>query len=383
MTERIIAHLDMDAFFASVEQVDHPELRGKPVIVGGTSDRGVVSAASYEARKFGVKSAMPAVTARRLCPQGAFVKGRMSRYAHISRQVMLILNQYAPVVEKASIDEAYMDFSGTQRLLGPTSEVCARIKAEITTSFSLTCSIGIAPNKFLAKIASDWEKPDGLFVITENDAAGFLEVLPVSKIPGVGSKTLELLKRYRVETAGDICRFSSEFWEERLGQRGLDLWDRAHGRHDVPVTASRTPKSCGSENTFARDITNVSELQAWILHQSEEVGFHLRRLGVKGKTVTLKVKFNDFTTITRRTTLARPTQTTKTIFETATRLLSQIRISKGVRLTGVSVSHFSTGPEQLTFFHDADQARQKELDKAMDRIKLKFGSTSIQRGRRS
>ena len=383
MTERVIAHLDMDAFFASVEQVDHPELRGKPVIVGGTSDRGVVSAASYEARKFGVRSAMPAVTARRLCPEGVFVKGRMSRYVHISRQVMLILKQYAPVVEKASIDEAYMDFSGTQRLLGPTSEVCATIKAEIADRFSLTSSIGIAPNKFLAKIASDWKKPDGLFVITENEAARFLEVLPVSKIPGVGSRTMELLKKYRVKTAGDICRFSSEFWEERLGQRGLDLFARAHGRHDAPVTASRTPKSCGSENTFARDITHVSDLQAWILHQSEEVGFHLRRIGVKGKTVTLKVKFNDFTTITRRTTMARPTQTTKTIYETATHLLSQIRISKGVRLTGVSVSHFSTGPEQLTFFHDADQARQKELDKAMDRIKLRFGSRSIQRGRRS
>jgi DNA polymerase-4 len=287
------------------------------------------------------------------------------------------------VVEKASIDEAYMDFSGTRRLLGPTSDVCATIKAEIAARFSLTCSIGIAPNKFLAKIASDWKKPDGLFVIPEEEVARFLEDLPVSKIPGVGSRTLELLKRYRVETAGDIRRFSAEFWEERLGQRGLDLWARAHGRHDAPVTASRTPKSCGSENTFARDITDVSELQAWILHQSEEVGFHLRRIGFRGKTVTLKVKFNDFTIMTRRTTLTRPTQTTKTIYETAAQLLSQIRISRGVRLTGVSVSHFSTGPEQLALFRDVEQARQNELDQAMDRIKLRFGKNSIQRGRRS
>lgn len=383
MTERIVAHLDMDAFFASVEQVDHPELLGKPVIVGGTSDRGVVSAASYEARKYGVRSAMPAVTARRLCPEGIFVRGRMSRYAQISRGVMDILQSFVPVVEKASIDEAYMDLSGTERLLGQAVDVCQEIKARIRTSFSLTCSIGIAPNKFLAKIASDWNKPDGLFHILPTQVDAFLENLPVRKIPGVGAKTLETLRKYRIETVGDIRRFSVQFWEERFGQRGRDLWARAHGQDDSPVTSARTPKSCGSENTFPGDLYNVRELTTWLLHQSEEVGYHLRRIGAKGKTVTLKVKFKDFTTITRRTTLHRPTQTTHVIFEAASDLLKQIPVSKGVRLTGVTVSQFCSGPEQLSLFRDEDLQKQEELDRAMDRIKDRFGIQSIHRGRTS
>ncbi len=377
---RLIAHLDMDAFFASVEQLDRPELQGKPVIVGGDSDRGVVSAASYEARNYGVRSAMPAVTARRICPQGVFLKGRMSRYKEISENIMTILRDYSPLVEQLSIDEAFLDLSGSERLLGPVREVCRTIKQRILTEQGLTASIGLAPNKFLAKIASDWEKPDGFTVILGDRVPEFVRQLPVEKISGVGTRTQTVLKAIGIKTAGDVAKLPLEFWERKLGKKGIDLFYKCLGRDDSPVRTKRRRKSCGAENTFPQDLISVATLKNRLLMQSERVGRDLRRLHSKGRTVSLKIKYNDFQTLTRSCTLDSPTDTTQVIFRTACRLLEGIHLQKPVRLTGVSVSNFEKQPVQLRLFPDQEHLKQEKLDRIMDVIRDRFGEKSLRRG---
>ena len=227
MASRIL-HIDMDAFYASVEQVDHPELTGKPVIVGG-SQRGVVAAASYEARKFGVRSAMPIFEAKRLCPHGVFLPVRRRRYQEVSHQVMEILDTISPLVEQVSIDEAFIDITGTESLHGPEIALIGKIKDAIRKRTSLTCSIGIAPNRFLAKIASEMNKPDGWTIIKDEDVAALMQKLPVNKIPGIGPKTAQVMKELGVQTAVDVLRFSQEFWVKRLGKGGIDLYERAQG----------------------------------------------------------------------------------------------------------------------------------------------------------
>ncbi|MCF8105370.1 MAG: DNA polymerase IV [Desulfohalobiaceae bacterium] len=377
---RLIAHLDMDAFFASVEQLDNPRLRGKPVIVGGISDRGVVSAASYEARVYGIKSALPVVTARRFCPHGVFLRGRMSRYKEISDRIMDLLRDYSPLVEPISIDEAYLDLTGTKRLFGPAREVCLRIKERIQTEEGLTASIGLAPNKFLAKIASDWDKPDGLTLIAPDQVREFLNRLPVGKIPGVGGRTQAVLREIGIETAGEVPGLPLEFWERKLGKKGLDLFHKGLGLDDSPVRTVRKRKSCGAENTFSRDLTSLEQIKIGLLQQSERAGQHLRRLGCKGKTVSLKIKFDDFKVITRSCTLEKPTSTTKVIFQTACRLLLEVNLQKPVRLTGVSVSNFENSPRQLELLPDPELGKQEELDRVMDLIRDRFGERGLKRG---
>jgi len=377
---RRILHVDMDAFYAAVEQADHPELAGKPVIVGG-SNRGVVTAASYEARKFGVRSAMPIFEARRLCPQAVFMPVNMQRYREVSRQIMDIIGQLSPLVEQISIDEATIDITGTENLYGSPAELAATIKQRIRAETALTCSIGIAPNKFLAKIASDLNKPDGLTIIDDKDVQEFLRVLPVAKVPGIGRATLQTMKALGVVVAADVLRFTRDFWVKRLGKFGERLYERAQGIDQTPVVPHSTAKSCSAEDTFPQDTMDLDELRKWLLTQADEVGRELRSEGLAGKTIVLKIKFSDFRTLTRSRTLPEPTNCTQTIYQVANQLLEGLKIASKVRLTGVGVSNLSAGERQLKLFHDPSLERQKKLDQAMDRIVDRYGAKAIRRGR--
>lgn len=374
---RTIMHLDMDAFFASVEQADNPELRGLPVVIG-QSPRGVASAASYEARRFGIRSAMPIVQAQKLCPQAVFLPGRMSRYREVSRQIMAIIHAHCPVVEKASVDEAYADISGLERFQTPET-LAWRLKGEILTHTQLTCSIGLAPNKFLAKIASDWNKPGGLTIIAPQDIPTFLAALPLRKIPGVGARMLEKLALLGAKNIPDILAHSRAFWVDRFGVRGDFLYDRAQGLDPSPVTPHVEPKSCSAENTLEADTQDRALLERWLLIQAERVGRELRQMKKKGLTVTLKLKFNDFTSITRSTTLPRPTDVTTEILATTKVLLGREKFTRPVRLIGTGVSNFQNQQAQLPLIPDPARQRAQTLDQTLDRIRDKFGNTSILR----
>ncbi|WP_272701037.1 DNA polymerase IV [Desulfovibrio sp. Fe33] len=376
-----ILHIDMDAFFASVEQMDNPELRGKPVAVGGTSDRSVVSAASYEVRKYGVRSAMSVVKARKLCPEIIMVPGRMARYKEVSRQVMGVLKEFSPTVEQASVDEAYLDGTGLERLFGPIDEMGRRIKARVKEATGLNCSVGAAPVRFLAKIASDMDKPDGLFIVRHEEVGEFLRTLPVGRIPGVGAKLLEVLKRMGVRTCGDVLLKPAEYWEERLGKYGAALHERARGIDPTPVTPHEAAKSCSAENTFQEDTTDRTLLRKWLLAQSERVGEDLRRHGYKGRTVTLKIKYADFTQITRSKSLDARTDKTGVIYDTACSLLEQVRLPRAVRLIGVGVSNFEARARQVNLFEESPEQREStsELDRAVDEVRRKFGGKAVTR----
>lgn len=376
-----ILHIDMDAFFASVEQLDNPELRGKPVAVGGTTDRSVVAAASYEVRKFGVHSAMSYVKAKQLCPDIIMVQGRMGRYKEVSRQAMGVLAEFSPTIEKASVDEAYMDGTGLERLFGPIDEVGQRIKQRMKEVTGLTCSVGIAPVRFLAKIASDMDKPNGIYIIRPDEVETFLHTLPVKKIPGVGKKLLDILNRFGVRTCGDILKHPREFWQERLGKYGGALHDRARGIDPNGVVTSSGAKSCSAENTFHEDTIDRDVLTTWLLAQSERVGGDLRRSGYKGRTVTLKVKYADFKQVTRSRSLDARTDNTTVIFDTACDLLAQLELRRAVRLIGVGVSNFEARNRQVTLFEDAPAELEatSELDRAVDEVRKKFGSAAVTR----
>jgi DNA polymerase-4 len=384
MTTRHIAHVDMDAYFASVEQLDDPALRGRPVIIG-VSDRGVVSAASYEARAFGVRSAMPVVQARRLCPGGVFLPGRYARYKELSGVVMACLAGFSPLVEPASIDEAYVDMTGSETLFGGPQRFGARMREAVFEATGLSCSVGVAPVKFLAKIASDFRKPGGLTVVSEGEVAAFLAVLPVGRIPGVGRRTLEALTLLGIRTAGDMLAHPPEFFARRLGAAGLDLYDRARGVDPSPVSSGRQVKSVSAENTFERDVASREVLAAWLLRQAERVGRELRRKGRRGRTVTLKLKYADFRQITRSKTLPEPTDCDETIFAVARGLLDAVPLDRPARLVGVGVCGFHAGQVRLSLWHDPAGAgpdrRSRRLDGAIDAIRDRFGREAIVRGR--
>lgn len=379
-----IIHIDMDAFYASVEQLDDPALRGKPVIVGGGA-RGVVSAASYEARAFGVHSAMPVGMARRLCPQAVFVPGRRQRYAELSRVVMRTLGDFSPLVEPASIDEAYLDATGLERLFGPIGELGHGIKRAVREATGgLTCSVGAAPVKFLAKIASDMRKPDGMFVLSPEDVPGFLHVLPVRKLPGVGKHFVRELEGIGVRTAGQALRFPQEFWARRFGKAGLTLFARAQGIDARAVEPLAAPKSESAEHTYAQDTWDLAVLRRSLLTHAERVGAGLRRQGLAGRTVTLKIKYADFTQLTRSKTLPHRTNATQTIFETACALLHALRLEQKVRLIGLGVSGFQEGAEQGTLLSsppERDEERRRRLDSALDELRGRFGGRAVVRGR--
>lgn len=377
---RLILHVDMDAFFASVEQLDDPKLRGRPVIVGG-KERGVVSACSYEARAFGVHSAMPVNRARQLCPHGAFLPVRGKRYAQVSRRVMAVLDNFSPLVEQASVDEAYLDVSGQERIFGLPGQLGLKLKQAVREATGLTCSVGIAPVKFLAKIASDQNKPDGLFILSPEEVLPFLRDLPVSRIPGVGKRAEEQLTKLAVRKAGDVLRYPEEFWRGRCGKWGVMLHQRAQGIDPRPVVREHKAKSEGAENTLAQDCGDRDELKRWLLDQAERVGVRLRRHDHTARTVTLKIKFNDFKAITRSRTLPQATKSTRAIFEVAADLLDAEALPRKVRLIGLSVSNFSQTAEQLPLYQDPDSQRDQKLDAALDAIRDRFGSKIMVRGR--
>jgi DNA polymerase-4 len=383
--ERIVLHIDMDAFYASVEQLDHPELRGKAVIVGGSSNRGVVSAASYEARKFGVRSAMPIFQAKKRCPQGIFVPVRMSRYKEMSDQVMEILEKYSPIVEQVSIDEAYLDLTGLARLHGSPEQIARRIKEEIRRVTSLSCSVGIAPNKFLAKVASEANKPDGLTIIPGRDAARVAQSLPVGKVPGVGKKTVDRLEKLTVLKLGDLFTVRETVLVKTVGKFAYTLLEFARGEDESLVVSRTDAKSISSEETFEENTNDFEVLKKELLGQAEEVGRRLRKNELKGSTVTLKLRRADFVRITRSISFSKATDSTATIYERALKLLEAVDLSEKFRLIGVAVSGFASGrdrPTQLNLF-DRENRRGhswRDVEKAMDSITEKFGREAIKRG---
>lgn len=376
---RTILHIDMDAFFAAVEQADNPALKGKPVIVGGAK-RGVVSTASYEARKYGVRSAMPIFEAKRRCPQGIFLPVRMERYQEVSQKVMAVLEAVSPLVEQVSIDEAFVDLTGTERLHGDCIRVARKIKERIWAETSLTCSIGIAPNKFLAKIASDLQKPDGLTIVPE-EVQSFLKDLPVGKLPGVGPKSEEALRNLGIYAVSDILRFPPGLLERKFGKYGLRLVELAQGIDDSPVIPCRPAKSMGSEDTLPEDTTAINTLKKQLLSQAEEVGERLRRDGLKGRTITLKLKRSDFTLVTRSHSLKEATCATKIIYDTAVMLLERYNLKTPVRLIGLAVSNFGGG-QQYSLLPGVEKETEKleRVDHAIDRIREKLGREIIKRG---
>jgi DNA polymerase IV len=371
----------MDAFFASVEQLDHPELKGKCVIVGGTSNRGVVSAASYEARKFGVHSAMPMFQARQKCPQGVYLKPRHKRYSEISSIVMNVLESFSPLVEQISIDEAFVDISGCGAMFGNPQELGGKIKQKIYDTVHLTCSVGIAPLKFLAKIASDLEKPDGLTCIAADQVESFIQDLPICKIPGVGPNTESQLARLGIVKLGDVKRYNVKQIIDRLGKYGERLYELASGIDRSIVHTEREAKSVSSEETLSADTSDKEMLKKYLLKHAEDVGRDLRSQGLKAGTVTLKIKFSDFTQKTRQTHMDGCTDATEIIYQTAVKLLDGFPMSKKVRLIGVGASDFSSEakPVQLKLFDRAKKntAKWEKLDRAVDAISEKYGHEAI------
>lgn len=338
---RKIIHVDMDAFFAAIEQRDNPKWRGKPVIVGGTPEgRGVVSTCSYEAREYGIHSAMPAATARRLCPKGIFVRPDFQKYKTVSRIVKGILRQHAELMESVSVDEAYLDVSSHRLGIEDPITIAELIKQNIHAVTKLTASAGVAPNMFLAKVASDFNKPDGLTVVYPDKVEGFLEDLPIRKIPGVGPVTETKLKKMGLHTCGELARLKKSFLVQKFGKTGAFLYERSQGRDRREVEPYTLSKQYSTERTFAKDIRDLKTLKAKLREFSEEVFEVLKRDGRMGRTVTLKVKYHDFKQITRSQTVEKIPKNWDQIYEVATYLLEKKTKAgqKPVRLVGLGIS---------------------------------------------
>ncbi len=369
--------MDMDAFYASVEQRDRPELRGRPVIVGADpKGRGVVSAASYEARVFGVRSAMPIGKAARLCPDGVFLPVDMDKYAGASRQIMGILGDFSPLVEPVSVDEAFVDLTGTASLFGPAPEAVREIKRRIRAETGLTASAGLAANKFIAKVASDLKKPDGLVIVEAGREAEFLAPLPIERLWGVGKATAKDLAALGIATIGQLQRLSRATLVARLGDHGAGLHDLAFGRDDRPVEPWTPPKSMGAETTFERDTTDRARLDTTLRGQAERVARELRAERLAAARVTLKLRFADFRTLTRSHT-SDPTQDGLELYRRVAILLARETLVQPVRLIGVSASALTaeqTG--QLGLLGD-DAVRRERLSRAVDRITDRFGLDAI------
>lgn len=379
----MIIHVDMDAFYASVEQLDNPDLKGRCVMVGGTTNRGVVSAASYEARKFGVHSAMPIFQAKKKCPHGVFVPPRMSRYKAVSQRILAILKGYSPLVEMVSIDEAYIDIAGCTAILGTPREIALAIKKKILTETCLTCSVGVAPVRFLAKIASDLDKPDGITMIHPEQVNDFIDALAIQKVPGVGKKSTEQLNRIGIRFLGDIKHYPGEMLIRRLGKFGHRLIDLSNGIDPTPVSPETEHKSVSSELTLAKNTLDTCYIKQTLLQQSERVSRELRKMGVKAKVVTLKLKHDDFKQVTRRMTIQSPTQSTDTIYKEAIRLLDQYGLTRKVRLVGVGASGFVSAaePVQMDIFSKikTENKNWEKVDKTLDHIGKKFGKNIVHR----
>ena len=379
--QRTILHVDLDAFFAAVEQRDRPELRGKPVIVGGggPTDRGVVSTASYEARVFGVRSAISLREAGRRCPQGIFLPVDGARYQAASKAVMAVLRRFTPLVEPISIDEAFLDVSGSRGLFGDGATIGRRIKADVQSGVGLTISVGVAQTKLVAKIASDLRKPDGLVVVEPGDEAAFLAPLAISRLWGVGEKSAAALREYGVRTIGDLAALPDDLLVRRFGKHGASLAQRARGLDDDPVGGREAAKSIGHEHTFDVDTSDREVIERTLLAMSEGVAGRLRDSGVRATTITVKIRDTTFRTITRQRTLPDPTDLTEPIFRTALELARNEVRGIRIRLLGVTASGLGER-EQLSLFA-ADDPRRRRVTEAADAVRHRFGERAITRAR--
>ncbi|MCL5986717.1 MAG: DNA polymerase IV [Actinobacteria bacterium] len=381
MPERRILHVDMDAFFAQIEQRDNPKLRSKPVIVGGPLNRGVVSSVSYEGRPFGVHSGMPLYKARRLCPFAILLPVDMEKYLHASRMIRNIFCRFTPLVEMVSCDEAYLDVTGCERLFGQTVDMARRIKAEIMAELNLTASVGVSYNKFFAKLASDMEKPDGLVVILDNFNDKIRE-MPISALHGVGKASEAKLLHMGIKTVGELAATPLSLIESALGKSGRQLHKMANGVDERPVVPFSDPKSIGREVTFGEDLQADDEAVIDELRfLSERVARNLRMEGFKALTITIKIRYSDFKTISHAETLKRPTNVGKDIFTVALLLLSEsVTREQMLRLIGVSASNLIPfdGLENISIFGDDEKADR--LEEALDRLNARFGD-KVKRGK--
>ena len=378
-----ILHVDMDAFYASIEQRDRPELRGKPVIVGGVGARGVVSAASYEARPFGVHSAMPMAIARRLCPHGVFLPVRMKHYAAVARQIRDIFFSFTPLVEPLSLDEAFLDVRGCEGLFGPAAEIARRIKDRIKAETGLVASVGVAPNKFLAKLASDYRKPDGFVVLQPDQVIPFLAPLPVGRIWGVGVKGEKRLATLGVRTIGQLAALPGQVLLDHFGEAGRHMGQLARGEDDRAVVPDRDAMSISTETTFAHDLADRDVLRAWLLDLVDNLAGRLRHEGVRARTIDLKLRSSDFRTCTRSQALRDPTNLTDVLWQAAAGLFERSLTQEllPVRLLGVGATRLTREPlVQGDLFEGELRQRQGALDQAVDAIRTRFGTDSIQRG---
>jgi DNA polymerase-4 len=380
-----ILHADMDAFYASVEQRDRPELRGRPVLVGGTGLRGVVCAASYEARPFGVRSAMPMVTARRLCPEAVVVPVRMQHYAAIGRQVRQVFLSFTPLVEPLSLDEAFLDVRGCERLFGPAPQIARRIKERVKAETDLKISVGVAPNKFLAKLAGDLGKPDGLVVLPPDCVTEFLQPLPVSRLWGVGARGEQRLHALGIHTIGELAARQERVLADHFGAVGRHLWQLAHGWDDRRVVPDRQAKSISTETTFAHDIADRQVLRDCLLELVDELASRLRHAAVRARAIDLKLRSSDFHTRSRSRTLVEPTDVTEVLWQAAVELLERSLSDEmlPLRLLGVGATRLTRETAvQGDLFDEGYRERHAALDKAVDAIRGQFGSSAIRRANR-
>ena len=383
----VVFHVDMDAFFVSVEELFEPSLRGKAVVVGGQRDeRGVVSAASYEARKFGVHSAMPLRTAAKLCPHAIFVDGHPDRYREYSQKVRDVLQNFSPQIEMVSIDEAYLDMTGTERLHGPPLRAAHALHQAIHAHTSLNCSIGIAASRLVAKVCSDQAKPNGMLWVLSGNEATFLAPLAIRRIPGVGKVTEQNLHALGVRTVGDLARFEEAFLEEHFGKWGLALAGKAKGLDaggwfDSEIGADEDPKSMSHEHTFSTDTSDPQRLESTLLRLAEMVGRRLREAGLHARTVQLKLRYEDFTTITRAHTLPRSTQLDVELFAAARKLFrDNWKPGRPVRLLGVHASSFAHEEGQLDLLEGDRQRRWRQALSAADHLRDKYGESAVELG---
>ncbi|HVY21778.1 MAG TPA: DNA polymerase IV [Steroidobacteraceae bacterium] len=379
---RAILHVDMDAFYASVEQRDNPQLKGKPVIVGGTGNRGVVAAASYEVRAFGVHSAMPMREALQRCPQAICISPRIKHYQSVSKEIFAIFHEYTPLVEGLSLDEAFLDVTHSQSAFGSAEQIAVEIKSKIHARTQLTASVGVAPNKLIAKIASDLRKPDGLMMVNEKDIHAVLDPLPVSRLFGIGKKTVPRLHALNILTFSDLRHANEQQLKPLFGKYTAQVQARASGVDDRPVIADGDEKQISSEITFDTDIHLPSRIHAELSRLADRTASRLRAAQLQTSCVIVKIRRNDFTTFTRQQHIHPPTQETRVIDHTANELMEEwLRENAPVslRLLGVGVSDL-TEAAQLELFATPQSARNRELDAAVDRIREKFGSIALTRG---
>ena len=380
----MIIHADMDAFYASVEIRENPALRGRPVAVGGSpAERGVIAAASYEARRFGVRSAMPTSTALKRCPELVLLPVRLSLYAEVSRRIQAIFARYTPLIEPLSLDEAFLDVTASERLFGPAGDIARRIKHEVREELGLVVSTGVAPNKFLAKIASDLDKPDGFVEVAPEAVQAFLDPLPVSRLWGVGRVTEAALLRQGIRSIGELRRWPAASLRKLFGEHGMHLWRLAHGIDERPVVSEHAARSVSHETTFARDISDPETLRAVLLDLTEQVAWRLRRKGLRGRTVQLKLRFEDFRTVTRARSLREATNTTQEIWRTVSRLLDR-ELARGIpplRLIGMGVSGFGAAEATQGDLFAEGTAEDAALDRVADDINARYGGKVLQRAR--